>query len=329
MKPTTKTFLLPILLPLASIIVLSTLYTQTFAQDISTPEVFAVSSWGDKLDFKTLASETAMLYDNQAFSEKLIPPRIPENMQVMESFFTPNVIIGDDDRLKVTDTTNFPWSTVVKIHGNFGAFSFNCSGWMLGPSTVATSAHCIYDYGDTNTYATNVIVTPAMNSDSPNSEPFGHCEAYKAWIINLWETIGDPKYDYGVYMLRCRVGEQTGNLGYRVMTDEQIDEALTNVTGYPLDKGGTTMWFGMGNVLETPADFLLYDNDTTGGQSGAPVWELIDDACQVCVVATHRSGIDDHNTGVRITNDVFDFLFVMQQRVYHSIYIPVVLKNAG
>ncbi len=325
-----KAVLMTLFLLLISIVLTPASYIHTLAQDTTHAEIFAVSSWGEKLDFRTFAAETAKTYNTQAYDSKLMLPRIPEGMKVTESFFTPDTIIGNDDRIKLTDTTYFPWATVVKIQGNFDIYSFDCSGWMLGPSTVATSAHCIYDYGDTNTYATNVIVTPAMNSDSPNSEPFGYCEANKAWIINLWETTGDAQYDYGVYALRCRVGEQTGNLGYRVISDSQIDGEMVNVTGYPLDKGGTTMWFGLGHVLETPANFLFYDNDTTGGQSGAPTWELINDSCQVCVVAIHSgSGGIDHNVGVRVTNDVFDFLFAMQQWVYHPVYLPIIIKGSG
>lgn len=305
--------------------------THSFAQSDEDAEIFAVSSLGEKLDFKATAVEIAKSHNAQSFNDKLMHPAIPVDMEVDETLLAQDDSIGDDDRIKITDTTYFPWSTVAKIHGNFDSFQFDCSGWMLGPSTVVTAAHCIYDYGDTNTYATNVIVTPAMNSDSPDSEPFGNCEAYQAWIINLWETTGNAKYDYGVYALRCRIGEQTGNLGYRVIGDAQIDGALVNVTGYPLDKGGTTMWFGLGNVLETPIDFLYYDNYTSGGQSGAPVWELINDSCQTCVVAIHSgSGGVDHNVGVRVTNDVFDFLFAMQQWVYYyPVFLPVIFNNGG
>lgn len=230
----------------------------------------------------------------------------------------------------MTDTTYFPFSTVVKIHGNFANKTFDCSGWMVGQSTVVTAAHCIYDYDETKAFATNVVVTPALNSDDPNSEPFGHCDAIFAWYINLWETTGDPQYDYGAYALSCHVGEQTGNLGYRVMTDAQINGARVNLVGYPMDKGGSTMWFGLGNILGTATDFLFFDNDGYGGQSGGPVWELIGDSCDACVVAIY-SGEDINNpyqnVGVRVNNDVFDFLFVVQQWIPQGFYLPVVLNS--
>jgi len=304
--------------------------TNTFAQDDNDAEIYAVSTYGEKLDFKQLAGETAKTHNVQAYKDKLMLPNIPKRVMPVDNSAIPDSIIGSDDRFKVTDTTYFPWSTVVKIHGNFSTLTFDCSGWMLGQSTVVTAGHCIYDYGFTNTLATNVVVTPALNSDNPNSEPFGHCEANFAWYINLWKTTGDPKYDYGAYALNCRVGEQTGNLGYRVMTDAGINGARVNVVGYPLDKGGSTMWFGLGNVVGIATDFLFIDNDATGGQSGSPTWELIDDSCPVCVVAIY-SGSDDNNpnqnVGVRVNNDVFDFLFVVQQWIDQPFYLPVVLNS--
>jgi glutamyl endopeptidase len=329
MKHVTKrATLLTIFLLFFSFVLVPTSFTHTLAQNTTDNGILAVSNWGETLDFRTYAAESAKTNNSRAFTDRLVPPRIPQSMKTTESILAPDAIIGNDDRIKLADTTYFPWSTVVKIHGSFGIYTFDCSGWMLGPSTVTTAAHCIYDYGDTNSYAKNVIVTPAMNSDSPNSEPFGYCEAVKSWIINLWETTGNAKYDYGVYAIRCRVGEQTGNLGYRVLSDAQIDGKMINVTGFPLDKGGSTMWFGLGHVLETPTDFLFYDNDSTGGQSGAPVWELIDDSCQVCVVAIHSGGDEiDYNVGVRVTNDVFDFLFTMQQWVYNPVFLPMILKS--
>ncbi len=288
----------------------------TFAQNSEPDEaIYAVSNHGEKVDFKALANEIAKAKNLDAFMAKQIPSFIPNNlMPLQEQELVPDSVIGPDGRLKVNDTTYFPWTTVVKIHGNFKNESLDCTGWMLGVSTVATAAHCLYDFGGQNVFASNLVITPALNSDSVDSTPFGSCEWDRLWITNLWQTTGNHKYDYGVIGLKCRVGEETGYLSYKTMTDAQIDGQPVNVTGYPLDKGGTTMWFGLGNVLESHPDYLYYDNDTAGGQSGAPVWELVSDSCLDCVVAIHIApGAGDFNVGVRITDDLFDFLYVMQR----------------
>jgi V8-like Glu-specific endopeptidase len=310
--------------------------SRVLAQDSSdTGDVYAISSRGDILDFKSMALESAKTYLTEEYNSKMMPSRPPGEVEAFETLL-PDDIIGEDTRYQVYDTTYYPWSTIAKIHGNFGTNIFDCTGWMLGPSTVVTAAHCIYNYFPYQTYASNVTVTPALDSDAAISEPFGVCKVHTAWIVNLWRTTGNSQYDYGVYYLRCRTGEETGILGYRVMSDAELFGQSVNVAGYPLKvgdplvTGGTTMWFGLGNIVDTPLYFLFYDNDTSEGQSGSPVREDINDACLTCAVAIHTGGNDlgeDYNIGVRITDQVFDFLYVMQQYIYQPIYMPIVLRN--
>jgi V8-like Glu-specific endopeptidase len=321
---------------LLAIFILSALFaiapentTQALAQDNSdNGDIYAISSRGDLLDFKSIAIESAKTYLTDEYNNKVMPSRPPGEVDAFETSL-PDIVIGEDTRYQVYDTTYYPWSTIAKIHGNFDTYTFDCTGWMLGPSTVVTAAHCIYDYGLTYTFASNVIVTPALDSDSTNSEPFGMCVAYFGWIVNVWRTTGNPIYDYGVYYLRCRTGEETGILGYRVMSDSELLGQSLNVAGYPMDKGGTTMWFGLGHVIDTPLYSLFYDNDTYRGQSGSPVREDINDLCLTCAVAIHSGGVlsGEYNVGVRVTNEVFDFLYVMQQYLYQPIYLPIVLRN--
>lgn len=260
----------------------------TVTKQQSLSETYAVSNYGDVLDFETLARSSPQLYGGTG-GARFLPPTIPASIRVdsAASAVSPNIIIGSDDRVKVDDTTQFPWSTVVHIHGNFGIYTFDCTGWMLGVSAVATAAHCLYDYGGTNRFATNVVVIPAQNTDSVIAEPFGRCDGDRMWIINQWQNNGTPAYDYGVLTLKCRVGERTGNLGF-MMTTSGISGTLVNLTGYPFDKGATTMWFGLGYITNVLTYQFFYNNDAEGSQSGAPVWPPNSIGCYLCVVATQR-----------------------------------------
>lgn len=300
-------------------------YLPTYAQGMPSDGLIAVSNLGGIIDFKNLAPQIADTQNSQAYYNKAILPAILTSFEFPEiPMETDNIIGGGDERIQRMDTTVYPWSTVVKIEGNFGEFSMGCTGWMLGPSTVATSAHCIYDH-DVHVFGTNVEIIPALNTDAENSEPFGRCKAVIAWIPSLWFSSGNDQYDYGVYGLNCRVGEQTGNLGYQILADNLLLNTLVNVTGYPAVKGGTTMWYGLGGVSGFSQNFVEYQNDTSLGQSGAPVWEFINDGCENCVTAIHHGGVPTFNYGVRINQDVFDFLFVMQQWVYNPIFLPIIL----
>lgn len=296
------------------------------AQAVNPEEIVAISSNGDVLDFKTSAPEIANAQNSEEYFNGIVLPDIQIDTGLKENSSETDNIIDPDERIQRMDTTIFPWSTVVKIKGNFGEFSMGCTGWILGPSTVATAAHCIYDYGDTNVFASNVEIIPALNTTVQNSEPFGRCKAVIAWLLNLWVSSGSDQYDYGVYGLNCRAGEQTGNLGYQILADNLLLNTLVNVTGYPDDKGGTTMWYAMGGISSVSNNFFNYPNDTYRGQSGAPVWEFINGGCENCVTAIYHGGVPTFNYGVRINQDVFDFLFVMQQWVYNPTFLPIILS---
>lgn len=98
------------------------------------------------------------------------------------------------------------------------------------------------------------------------------------------------------------------------------------VSGYPGDLGDTTLWKADGTVEETQARLLFYTNDTAGGQSGGPVWETVS-GCDPCVVAIHAYEYDPPtiNSGVRITQEVYNFLLVRSQfRYTATVYLPVI-----
>ncbi|MEW6649654.1 MAG: trypsin-like serine protease, partial [Chloroflexota bacterium] len=203
--------------------------------------------------------------------------RIPPEDPKMER------IIGTDDRVKITNTKGFPWRAVAQIKGNFiDGQNFLCSGWMLGPSTVVTAGHCIYSRS-VQRFAYNVTIIPGYNGEDSNSTPYGKCTTLIGKVLSPWFINGDIGYDYGVYKLACRVGEVTGNLGFRTTagTGVGIFEA---VVGYPGDKGGETMWSGGGFIISSNDWSFYYDNDTMGGQSGGPVW-VTDPNCNPCAIA--------------------------------------------
>lgn len=301
----------------------------TVTQQQPLPETYAISNYGDVLDFEAIARSLPQIYGGTG-DARLLPPIIPAAIRVGPAInaVSPNIIIGNDDRVKVDDTTQFPWSTVVHIHGNFGAYTFDCSGWMLGISAVATAGHCLYDWGGTNLFATNVVVIPAQNTDAAVTEPFGRYDGDRMWIINHWQNDGNPAYDYGILTLKCRVGERTGNLGFMVTTSG-ISGTLVNLTGYPGDKGGTTMWFGLGYITNVLAHQILYNNDAEGSQSGGPVWPPNSIWCYLCVVAIHNGGNTalNVNAGARITDSVFSFLAMFRLWQYGRAFLPWVTNQ--
>jgi len=217
-------------------------------------------------------------------------------------------IFGSDDRFEITDTHHFPWSAVALIRIYWSANDLvgsSCTGWMIGPSAVATAAHCIYENG----YADRVVIKPGMNSDDPDSMPFGSCTAIEGIVPDAWIQNKSIEYDYGVYRLDCSIGTKTGTLGFKATSGDWTQKQV-QLTGYPNDKPGRTMWSALGMVTSSSAKGFYYDTDMRPGQSGSPVWDNVDGTCELCVVAINSSEFPapTMNFGARIDKDAFEFL---------------------
>ncbi len=217
-------------------------------------------------------------------------------------------VFGPDDRFQVVNTHLLPWSAVALVRIYWSAddlVGMACTGWMVGPSVLATSAHCIYDHG----YPHHVIIKPAMNTDAPDPTPFGTCAAVAAVVPDAWIQNTSMDYDYGVYRLDCAVGKQTGVLGFMATTGDWSQQPV-QLTGYPGDKPGRTMWSGVGKVTSSSAKGMFYDVDMRRGQSGSPVWDTTDKDCYACVVAINSSEFagPTMNYGVRIDLETFKIL---------------------
>jgi V8-like Glu-specific endopeptidase len=62
------------------------------------------------------------------------------------------------------------------------------------------------------------------------------------------------------------------------------------------------MWFQANKVASVGPRKVFYDIDTAGGQSGAPVWRLVNGSRYG--VAVHAYGGQTTNSGTRVTSPV-------------------------
>lgn len=218
-------------------------------------------------------------------------------------------IIGPDNRVRVTNTTVFPWRAVALITFTGG----RCTGWFYGPDVVATAGHCVHSGGAGGSWVTNVRVYPGRNG---NVSPFGSCTAKRLYSVTGWVNAKDEKYDYGVVKLNCTAGNTVGWLG-AWWQSASLNGISQTVTGYPGDKP-LTQWRATGTVAATQTRQVFYKNDTVAGQSGAPVYQLRATGSSFCngycALAIHTSGLHGgsphgtNNHGTRIVQDVLNNL---------------------
>ncbi|MBR1071160.1 glutamyl endopeptidase [Bradyrhizobium japonicum] len=237
----------------------------------------------------------------------------------------PEDVIGVDDRVIIPDSSLTPWRCIchLEITYDSGQVGFG-TGWFAGERTVITAGHCLYARPTAiqpARRARQVRVIPGRNG---NLAPYGYVVADKFDWHPKWESEKEEKdaapYDYGVIFVDHEVngapfGERIGYFGLRSYEKDEeklLDMAIVNNAGYPHEaaKPYGSLWFNAGRVHMQDAAhkddrFLEYMVDTTGGDSGSPVFLFDSTANQRYVVAVHTTG-NFINRGVRITAEVYD-----------------------
>lgn len=211
------------------------------------------------------------------------------------------VIIGDDDRVQIMDTTVSPYQSIGYILAN-GHIS---TGTVIGKNTVVTAGHVGNSIGEEPSQDIDeVYFAPGRNDEE---YPFGKFKI-KA-MYQLPDYIDNPgaESDLAVLILDTNeAGESVGDLvtpmPIKVTGDIAIGTPLTT-TGYPGDRVYGTMWTNSGQVVKQTDSLIYYDMDTAGGQSGSPVYND-----QNQMDAVHGGGTQTANLGVKLNAENYQFI---------------------
>ena len=214
-----------------------------------------------------------------------------------------------DDRKRVENPSEYPNSTNVFMKMFFGkgyeAREYNGSGVMVGPYSVLTAAHNVYDK-DTRLWAEHITVSPGANSGNAH---FGTSNVARAFIPKDYFE-GNEAYDMALLTIDQAVGKQTGWATLSALDDEEFEEAHFWVTGYPGDREAGQLWEMKGPISDAAALVLKYQIATVEGQSGSPLWQKSKTGKKPpSVIGVHvRAGRGEWNEATRITRNQLDWI---------------------
>jgi V8-like Glu-specific endopeptidase len=198
----------------------------------------------------------------------------------------------------------------------------SCTGFFIGPYTIATAGHCVFDptYG----WTIQAFVTPGLDG---TTAPFGTAQAVLTYTTDGWRNSGLALYDYGAVQLPgdATIGYSTGWMEYGYFSDSYLGNYLAggaNVAGYPLDKDAACgtgpaacLWWDSGPLAQISAAHLSYGMDTDAGpagQDGSPIW--VNDGGHFYATGLHFIDAGDmdfpsgclvgYNCGLRITPEM-------------------------
>ena len=216
----------------------------------------------------------------------------------------PQNVLEEDDRVRITPTTSYPWRSIVKLYMTWGSDTYIGSGALIDKNHVLTAGHCVH-YLANGGWADSIKVVPAMDN---GNEPYGFAWATDMRVYGEWINTQMHFHDFAVITLDSDLGLQTGWMG--LQTADYSDPIYTgglNIAGYPYDlDGGLNMYWDYDTGQVASQYTHRYYMDTEGGMSGSPVWR--EDGPNRYILTVHGYGNDGFgsNYGTRIDQNKFD-----------------------
>eukprot|EP01026_Neomeris_dumetosa_P019688 TRINITY_DN1796_c0_g1_i5.p1 TRINITY_DN1796_c0_g1~~TRINITY_DN1796_c0_g1_i5.p1 ORF type:complete len:457 (-),score=62.75 TRINITY_DN1796_c0_g1_i5:548-1762(-) len=170
-------------------------------------------------------------------------------------------LVGMDNRVQIEETSTYPFSAI-------GRLESGCTGFLVGPRHVLTSAHCLYSLGE---WLETQKFTPGQNNVT---RPFKEVDWYAIQVASEWYANQSAvEYDYGMVFLTEDVGNLTGFWEFGSACNRS--NLPLNLIGYPTDLNpqGAQYLASCGNVeYNCTKRTFLHSCDTFAGMSGGPMF---------------------------------------------------------
>jgi len=204
-------------------------------------------------------------------------------------------VLNPDNRSKATRLDRSPYKSIALLHAfqsGQSKASQTGTGWLVAAGHIATAGHVLKG-------ATKIRGWLAYDADKDGWGAF--FEATRLTVHPNYIDNADASFDVGVIHLPK---DLPGESVLPLMNPADGPPADLRCAGYPLDKGGLTMFEGRGAPQAFDRNLMFHDIDTDEGQSGAPIWFGIQK--QVAGVHTGHgtSPRPDLNQGVFLNSEI-------------------------
>ncbi len=180
-------------------------------------------------------------------------------------------VIGIDNRVRITNTTDSPYRNVCRLIITYPNGSTTIgSGVLVYFDVLLTAAHCVYQH-DRGGWATSIEIAPGGNGK--DNEPLG--TAYPTKVRCSKEWVDNKNYDGDWAIIDLDRSFDTWQLfGYYNDYYAQLGTSVTAI-GYPGDSGLEYYMYADTNSISYVTEYqYTVLCDMTGGQSGGALIDV-------------------------------------------------------
>ncbi len=219
------------------------------------------------------------------------------------------LVVVSAPRQATAETIAQPYSMIVRLQIRLPNGEVTCTGFMVGPHTVATAGHCLYNL-DFGGWASSAFVTPGIDG---LTAPYATEWATSFATSTAWVKTQELTADFGTITLATdAVGNATGWFDVAPPSNFHLAQGTFSTAGYGSSVVDGALWRMPRPEPLTDYDnsFLAYNWGTTTGVSGAPIFEPTPDSRYRAVGLVKgelTTGSSRVELGLRFTSDAMAF----------------------
>jgi V8-like Glu-specific endopeptidase len=197
-------------------------------------------------------------------------------------------VFNADERTRIVSTEFAPWKLICALEIDAPWGIFVGTGWFVGPRTLITAGHCVFDRKQMGGWAREIIITPGRDRDR---KPFGSFKATRFSSVEPWIEKQDADFDIAAIHLDTAQFESSDFFRVGALPDADLQDYMVNVSGFPASPGdGKELYWAKNRIRAVTPRRIFYDVDTSGGQSGGPAYIYPDEEARPIVVGIHAYG---------------------------------------
>ncbi len=198
----------------------------------------------------------------------------PEETATNNNIGTYSIIPGNP--LDSADSSVYPYSAVIQLVGGpivneqgIIEYPIYGSGYVIGPNTVMTAAHCLIDEGK---WLDSIRIYYKSHGDYETAN-----YSYVKTATCATDYLGGlAEYDWAILKVDENIGNQTGWFGFGITNNGLINKSLT-ASGYTLYEGTNDTAYVLhkseGKVTSEDKFFIRYNASLLPGESGGIIFD--------------------------------------------------------